>query len=211
MKKFAKLSLLLSLLLVLVACNPDLVLQKTDPDSNQVSNGNIDGDLSDKEEDDKDQDIDTDDDLEMNQGLEAIETFLSIEEAAGAFYDNFGSKDIQIDEIQLSKDDQILAYKIQGFDENTEYEFKINAENGQILEEESEADEKSPDDFGIALDLIITPNQAMTAALIKTDGSFVKKWILKTEDRGVYYDLELNDDIEVTVNAETGEVIEADR
>lgn len=207
MKKFSKLSLLLGLVFVLAACNPDFIVQKTDEPANQIEQENKDDDTI----KDDDQDVVTDDDLDSDQGLEDMEIFINIKEATGAFYDNFGSTDIKIKKIKLGQDDKCLVYLIEGFDDQNEYKTVLNAENGQILAEETKANEIDDDDFAIEVDLLITPDQAMRAALVKSDGSFVEEWTLETEDGGIYYEVDLQGDIEVKVNAETGEVVKVDK
>ena len=203
MKKFKKLMLVLGLTSLLAACSSGNFIEKTEKKVD---------DLDDKIESKVEEKLEEkglgDKDLDTNKaGLESKNTFLSLEEVAGAFYDNFGSTDIQIEKISLEEDDRVLVYKIEGFDEEKEYEMELNAENGQIISQEVDTNDINDDDYGIALDLIVTPAQAMEAALVTHEGTYVKEWKLEAEENGIFYEVELNNDRDVKVNAETGEVI----
>lgn len=203
MKRFKKLMLVLGLTSLLAACSSGNVIEKTEKkvdDLDEKVETKVEEKLDEKGLGDKDPDTNI-------AGLESKDTFLSLEEIAGAFYDNFGSTDIQIEKISLEEDDRVLVYNIEGFDEEKEYELELNAENGQIISQEVDSNDLNDDDYGIALDLIVTPAQAMEGALVTNEGTSVKEWKLEAEKNGIFYEVELYDDIEVKVNAETGEVI----
>lgn len=203
MKRFKKLMLVLGLTSLLAACSSGNVIEKTEKkvdDLDEKVETKVEEKLDEKGLGDKDPDTN-------KAGLESKDTFLSLEEVAGAFYDNFGSTDIQIEKISLEEDDRVLVYNIEGFDEEKEYELELNAENGQIISQEVDSNDLNDEDYGIALDLIVTPAQAMEGALVTNEGTSVKEWKLEAEKNGIFYEVELYDDIEVKVNAETGEVI----
>lgn len=203
MKRFKKLMLVLGLTSLLAACSSGNVIEKTEKkvdDLDEKVETKVEEKLDEKGLGDKDPDTNI-------AGLESKDTFLSLEEVAGAFYDNFGSTDIQIEKISLEEDDRVLVYNIEGFDEEKEYELELNAENGQIISQEVDSNDLNDDDYGIALDLIVTPAQAMEGALVTNEGTSVKEWKLEAEKNGIFYEVEIYDDIEVKVNAETGEVI----
>lgn len=203
MKRFKKLMLVLGLTSLLAACSSGNVIEKTEKkvdDLDEKVETKVEEKLDEKGLGDKDTDTNI-------AGLESKDTFLSLEEVAGAFYDNFGSTDIQIEKISLEEDDSVLVYNIEGFDEEKEYELELNAENGQIISQEIDSNDLNDDDYGIALDLIVTPAQAMEGALVTNEGTSVKEWKLEAEKNGIFYEVVLYDDIEVKVNAETGEVI----
>lgn len=203
MKKFKKLMLVLGLTSLLAACSSGNVVEKTEKKVDD-----LDDKIETKVEEKLEENGLGDKDLDTNKaGLESKDTFLSLEEVAGAFYDNFGSTDIQIEKISLEEDDRVLFYNIEGFDEEKEYELELNAENGQIISQEIDNNDLGDDDYGMALDLIVTPAQAMEAALVINEGTSVKEWSLEAEKNGVFYEVELNNDRDVKVNAETGEVI----
>lgn len=203
MKKLKKLMLVLGLTSLLAACSTGNVIEKTEKKVD---------DLDDKVETKVEEELEKkglgDKEPATNmEGLESKNTFIALDEVAGAFYDNFGSTDIQIEKISLEEDDGLIVYKIEGFDEAKEYELELNAENGQIISQEVDDNDSGDDDYGIALDLIVTPAQAMEAALVTSEGTSVKEWKLEAEKNGIFYEVELNDDMDVKVNAETGEVI----
>lgn len=202
MKRFKKLMLVLGLTSLLAACGTGNVIEKTEKkvdDLDDKVETKVEEKLEEKGLGDKEP-------ATNMEGLESKNTFIALDEVAGAFYDNFGSTDIQIEKISLEEDDGLIVYNIEGFDEAKEYDLELNAENGQIISQEVDNNDLD-DDYGIALDLIVTPAQAMEAALVTNEGTSVKEWTLKAEKNGIFYEVELNNDIDVKVNAETGEVI----
>ena len=105
--------------------------------------------------------------------------------------------------------DKDIIYSIEGFKDGKEYKLKIN-NNGEILEKEIENDD---DKKKLAIDFtkIISGEDAMEKAIEgQGEDAKVKEYELKIEDGKAVYEIELNNDKDVTIDATTGEIIKRD-
>ena len=134
------------------------------------------------------------------------------DEALKIFHDhNFGdgSNDaINIDKIKVEILDKDIIYSIEGFKDGKEYQLKIN-NNGEILEEELEDDDKKK----LAIDFakIISGEDAWEKALEDESRDVkVKEYELKIEDGKTVYEVELDNGKDVKIDATTGERIKRD-
>lgn len=136
---------------------------------------------------------------------------MNMEDAVKIFHEhNFGdgSADaLNIDKFKVEILDKDIIYEIEGFKDGKEYQLKIN-NNGKILEEEIEDDD---DNKKLAIDFskIISGVDAMEKALEGQDeGVQVKEYEIKIEDGKTVYEVELDNDKDVTIDATTGDIIE---
>ena len=135
------------------------------------------------------------------------------DEALKIFHDhNFGDGSvdaINIDKLKVEILDNDLIYKIEGFKDGKEYKLKIN-NKGEILEEEIEDDN---DNKKLAIDFtkIISGVDAWEKALEgQAEDVKVKENDLKIEDGKTVYEVKLDNDKDVTIDATTGDIIERD-
>lgn len=135
------------------------------------------------------------------------------DEALKIFHDhNFGDGSvdaINIDKLKVEILDNDLIYKIEGFKDGKEYKLKIN-NKGEILEEEIEDDN---DNKKLAIDFtkIISGVDAWEKALEgQAEDVKVKENELKIEDGKTVYEVKLDNDKDVTIDATTGDIIERD-
>ena len=138
---------------------------------------------------------------------------MNMEDAVKIFHEqNFGdasADSFNFDKIKVEILDKDIIYSIEGFKDNKEYKLKIN-NNGKILEENIEDDD---DKKKLAIDFtkIISGEDAMEKALEgQGEDAKVKEYELKIEDGKAVYEIELNNDKDVTIDAATGEVIKRD-
>lgn len=116
------------------------------------------------------------------------------------------SSDIQIDEIGLEEDDGKYVYEISAFVDKEEYSVKIDAENGNILEKESEIDENQ-DKQALDFSKIISPKEAMEKALKGKKDSYVESRSLDIQAKKTVYEIDLENGKDVHIDAISGEVI----
>lgn len=115
----------------------------------------------------------------------------------------------QIQTVDFDKDFGKWTYEITGVSEDREYEAEIDAVSGEILR----VDEDNMDnDAYIAFDAIITPEEAIEIATTAlAEEAVMEGWGLDVDDNRTTYDIEFQgNDRDVTVDAETGEVLEID-
>lgn len=200
----------LSASLLLAACD-DNDTQDTTPveDDTEQTDGDTDaGDDTDDTAADNTPDDETDgaaDDATDSQGIQGMTFSVSLDDAIDQFYETFGSEDINISEIQFDYDDGRYLYEFEGWDGQYEYELDIDAETGEIVQQEQDDD----DDSGDTLDLegIISPEEAMEAALDASGSGYVEEWDLEVEDGRTIYDIDVEGGSDQQVDAQTGDVL----
>lgn len=122
--------------------------------------------------------------------------------------------DAQIEEIEFDEDDGIWTYQIQGDTADREWELKIDAQSGDIIE--SQEDDLDDDNRYIDLDAIMDPTEAVAAARAEAGADAqLDSWKLDVEDDGGQerpeYEIEFEgDNNDFTIHAETGEILERD-
>lgn len=142
----------------------------------------------------------------------APEIATNMEDAVKIFHEhNFGdgsANALNIDKLKVEILDNDIIYEIEGFKDGKEYQLKIN-NNGEILEEELEDDDKKK----LAIDFakIISGVDAMEKALEDEARDVkVKEYELKIEDGKTVYEVELDNGKDVKIDATTGEIIKRD-
>ncbi|MDU2599529.1 MULTISPECIES: PepSY domain-containing protein [Anaerococcus] len=156
-------------------------------------------------EDKKDDVEDKIDDLKT--GIEEKEFNISLDDAVDKFKETFPSEGVEVSSVELDEDDDNYVYDIQGFDENKEYEAKIDAESGEVLAQEEETDEEVKDNVAIDFVSIISPKEAMDKALENNEG-YVKSYEIESNDEGkLVYKIDVEDGDDVELDAESGDIL----
>lgn len=141
-----------------------------------------------------------------NQGLESMDFQVTLDDAINTFYETFGSEDISIESIHLDRDDNRFIYEFEGFDEQYDYELDIDAETGEIVQQEQDEDTDTDEDV-LDLDNIISPQEAMDAALSASGSGYVEEWALEIEDGVTIYDVDVEGGDDQDIDAQSGEVL----
>ena len=138
----------------------------------------------------------------------ATEDILSLEEVVDIYMGEYPNAQIQ--KVDFDKDFGDWTYEITGVSENREYDVEINAVSGDIIKvDEDDID----DDAYLAFDSIITPEEAIEIAktALADESAVLEGWELDVDDNRTKYDIEFKgSNRDVTLDAETGEVIEID-
>ncbi|GEN54472.1 PepSY domain-containing protein [Halobacillus faecis] len=115
---------------------------------------------------------------------------------------------LTIEKVEKDKEDGISVYEFEGQTEDgKEVEVEIDANTGEVLQVEHDDDDSNETS---AEDMKVTKEEAEKVAKEKASGSEMKDMEI---DDG-HYDFEFQDeefDYEVTVNGQTGEVIEFEK
>lgn len=135
-------------------------------------------------------------------GIENIEFPISVQDAIEIFNNEFGSPNI--DEIEFEREDGRYVYDFEGWDGEFEYEMEIDAQTGEILSQETDAD-TDHDDI-LDLDGIISPQEAMRIALEAAGSGYVEEWDLELEDGFTVYEVDIEGGEDQDVDAHTGEI-----
>lgn len=143
------------------------------------------------------------------QGINNMDFATSLDDAIQMFNDEFNNPNIE--SIQFDEDDGRYTYEFEGFDETNDYEAEIDAQSGEFFQREQESDSDMDDDV-LDLEGIITPEEAMSAALEHTGSGYVESWELDVENGITVYEIDVEDtdgvfDEDIDVNAQTGEIV----
>lgn len=134
----------------------------------------------------------------------------TMEEAVDIFHDHFKDDSINIKSIKLDFFNEALDYVIEGFKDGNEYELRIAAPNGEVVEEKTGKDDDS-DEKALDLKNIITAKEAMEKALEgQKEGAWVVEYELEIDDGKAVYDIDVENGTDVKIDATTGEVIDKD-
>lgn len=124
--------------------------------------------------------------------------------------------DVKIDEFSFGKENKTFIYEINGFDDNSEYEFEIDATDGTILKDNTEMD-NTADNTAINLDLINEIQPLIDKSLTEAGSDYhLDSYSVEFEKNGNFnkLDIELENskgqDIEFEYNLDTKELIKKD-
>lgn len=211
MKKSLKLALLTSAsILTLAACGDNTTQETTEPETEEQTTDTTEDSATDENTDTTDENTDDQgDDQAANtdsQGIENMDFAVSLQDAVETFKGEVGDDAVQITDVNFDTENGTYVYEFTGFSNGTEYEGSVDAENGDVVDFESEAGEDMDDDV-LDLDNVVDPSEAMTVALDSTGSGYVKEWELDVENGTPVYDIDIENASDVKVNAETGEVL----
>lgn len=211
MKKSLKLALLTSAsVLTLAACGDNTTQETTEPETEEQTTDTTEDSATEENTDTTDDNTDDQgDDQAANtdsQGIENMDFAVSLQDAVETFKGEVGDDAVQITDVNFDTENGAYVYEFTGFSNGTEYEGSVDAENGDVVDFESEAGEDMDDDV-LDLDNVVDPSEAMTVALDSTGSGYVKEWELDVENGTPVYDIDIENASDVKVNAETGEVL----
>lgn len=134
----------------------------------------------------------------------------SMEDAIKIFHDHFKDEAINIKSIKLDFFNEALDYVIEGFKEGNEYELRIAADNGAIVDEKTEKDDDK-NEKALDLSKIIKAEDAMKKALEgQKEDAWVVEYELEIDDGKAVYDIDVENGQDIKIDATSGEIIERD-
>ena len=142
---------------------------------------------------------------DTSNGIYDVEFPITLEQASEVFAQTFG-EGINISSIELDEDIRGYEYDLSGWDGEQEYELSLDAHSGEIKKQDIEQD-NDRDDI-INFDNIITPREAMEIAINDTGVDFVEGWSLEEDDGIIVYEIDLQGSDDITLNAETGDIVD---
>lgn len=132
-------------------------------------------------------------------------------EAVEAAMENF---DGELVELELDDENGTWVYDVHLENDTEEYEAVLSADDLSVVSEESEQDDDNDSEDRFNYEDAISYEDAVQTAIDETGGDFAE-FTLDMDDGGLEYEIELEntdegEDADVTINAESGEVIESD-
>lgn len=144
--------------------------------------------------------------VDTSQGISNVEFPTTMEQAVQIFNDTFGAN-INIDQIELDEDIRGYEYSVSGWDDANEYDIDIDAHTGEVKDQETDADDDNDGDR-INLENVISPQEAMDIATADAGVDFVEGWTLEVDDGITVYEIDLDGADDLTINAETGDIVD---
>lgn len=144
-----------------------------------------------------------------SKGIENMEFDQSVQDAIDVFNERFA--DANITSIAFDTNQKTYVYEIQGHVPMKEVELKMDAMTGEIIKVEEEKDALDIRDEDV-LDLVglVSPQEAMRAALAEVGSGYAKEWTLDSENGVTYYEIDVEGSTQsddVRINAQTGQFI----
>lgn len=178
-------------------------------------NGNVATEQNNNEKENSKTDESNKDDSSESKDNKADATItVSPEEAVKKFNDKYPG--VKIDEFSFGKENMTYCYEINGFDDDSEYEFEIDATDGTILKDNKELD-STADKTAINLDLISEIQPLIDKSLSEAGSEYhLDSYSIDFEKTGNFnkLDIELENskgqDIEFEYNLDTKELIKKD-
>lgn len=178
-------------------------------------NGNVATEQNNNEKENSKTDEPKKEDLSESKDNKADATItVSPEEAVKKFNDKYPG--VKIDEFSFGKENMTYCYEINGFDDDSEYEFEIDATDGTILKDNKELD-NTADNTAINLDLISEIQPLIDKSLSEAGSEYhLDSYSIDFEKTGNFnkLDIELENskgqDIEFEYNLDTKELIKKD-
>lgn len=133
------------------------------------------------------------------------------DEAVSAAQENF---DGELVELELDEDNSEWVYEVHLESDSEEYEVKLSAEDLSVISEQTETEDDNDTEDQFSYEDAIPHDAAVQTAMDEVGGE-LEGWTLDRDDGQLEYDVDLRDtdngnDTDVTINAESGEVIEVD-
>lgn len=131
---------------------------------------------------------------------------VSLDKALHTFRSEFGD-DIQVQSVEFEQENQKYVYKMSGWSADKEHSMEIDAQSGEVFKKESEADDQEE---ALELEGIVTPQEAMKAAVKGANAKYATNWELDVENGATVYEVKLAEGQheDVKVDAKTGEIHE---
>lgn len=209
-------SLLLALSLTLAACSnneettnnentEDNSTEQTETTSESNDDDSDDNNSSDTNNESSSNESNTNDELDMSQFDTSIED--AIEEARSKF-------DGELTDIGVSTKNNQYVYKIELENDTEEYEVSLDVNDLSVVKEETEKEDDPEDNDYFNYKDLVKVEDAIETAKKEVDGK-VEEWSTDFDDGKLYYEISIiqdsdNEDVDVIIDAYTGDFVEID-
>ena len=145
-----------------------------------------------------------------SKGIENKEFDYSMEDAVQVFNDTFANA--KITSVKIDNDSNSYVYEVEGYNDTNSVEIKMDANSGEVIKKDDsdDRDDTSGDDV-LDLEGLVSPQEAMKAALDEVGSGYAKEWGLDSKDGKMYYEIDIEDskqaNDDVHIDAKTGDFI----
>lgn len=144
-----------------------------------------------------------------SKGIENKTFDVSMEDAVNKFKETYS--DAKITSVGIDNDSNSYVYQIEGYTDSNEVELDIDATSGEIVKQDTDDKDDVSDDDVLDLEGLVSPQEAMKAALDEVGSGYAKEWSIDSKNGKVYYEIDVegsdsaNDDVHI--DAKTGDFI----
>ena len=145
-----------------------------------------------------------------SKGIENTTFKYDMTDAVDKFNDQFSTP--KITSVQIDNDSDSYIYKIEGYNDSNSVKLEMDADSGEVVktDDSDDLDDTSGDDV-LDLDGLISPQEAMKAALDEVGSGYAKEWEIDSKNGEPYYEIDVEDadqaDDDVHIDAKTGDFI----
>lgn len=152
------------------------------------------------------------DDVDNNDEVSYEDIELTPEDVYDKFMESHS--DSKIREISLDKNMTEYQYVVEGYDDENDYEVRINPVSGDIISDDTEIIDLDDEQGEITKDQLSKIESLVKKALDESkEGSRVNEWSLEYDNNILAFDIEViedNNEVEYTYDLETENLIEKD-
>lgn len=145
-----------------------------------------------------------------SKGIEDVAFEYNMTDAVDQFNNQFSNA--KITSIQIDNDNDSYVYKVEGYNDSNSVELEMDANSGEVVktDDSDDLDDTANDDV-LDLDGLISPQEAMKAALDEVGSGYAKEWEIDSKNGEPYYEIDVEDaeqaDDDVHIDAKTGDFI----
>lgn len=143
-----------------------------------------------------------------SKGIENKNFDVSMEEAVNKFNDTYSGA--KITSVAIDNDSNSYVYEVKGYNDTNEVEVKVDAMTGEIVKKDTDDKDDVEDDDVLDLNGLVSPQEAMKAALDEVGSGYAKEWEIDSKNGKVYYEIDVegsDTDNDVHIDAKTGDFI----
>ncbi|MDN6626714.1 MAG: PepSY domain-containing protein [Pisciglobus halotolerans] len=145
-----------------------------------------------------------------SKGIEDVTFEYDMLDAVDQFNDQFSNA--KITSIEIDSESDSYVYEIKGYNDSNSVELEMDANSGEVVktDDSDDLDDTANDDV-LDLDGLISPQEAMKAALDEVGSGYAKEWEIDSKNGEPYYEIDVEDaeqaDDDVHIDAKTGDFI----
>lgn len=143
--------------------------------------------------------------LEAGEGLEHLALEVTLDDVIEIFFSHYPTENIHLHTIQLMEENNRYLYLLTGGDDTASYHLKVDATTSEIFEKETVTEKEEKE--ALDVEAVISPFEAMEAALTASGCGYVEKWTLTLRQDQILYLIFIKEGVNQKIDALTGETL----
>lgn len=143
--------------------------------------------------------------LNEGEGLEHLALEVTLDDVLEIFFSQYPKENVYLSPIQLIEENNRYLYQIEGGDDASVYHLTVDATSSEIIRQETIGNNDTKE--ALKIEAVISPLEAMEAALIKSGSGYVEKWTLTVNQDQILYLIVIKEGQNQKIDALTGETL----